>query len=173
MEIVMLPTNAPSILTCALRLPPASTTTISMGCPISSAFGSAPSMTRRASSSVMLSFVFAASAILSLSRCLPSTLALEPLRRDLARYMRRHDLRRTCSILLLSRSTQPTLVQYLRRCVSLTVPLDRYSHWIPSMGRHAASAMDDALEDRDAAPKTRGKQPRACRAPALVYKWCT
>jgi hypothetical protein len=71
----------------ALRLPPASTTAMSMGCPISSAFRSAPSMTRRASSSVMVSFVFAASAILSLSRCFPSMLALEPLRRDLAQYM--------------------------------------------------------------------------------------
>src|SRR3712207_6015208 len=30
MEIVMLPTNAPSILTCALRLPPASTTAMSI-----------------------------------------------------------------------------------------------------------------------------------------------
>jgi hypothetical protein len=33
------------------------------------------------------------------------------------------------------------------------MPLDRYSHWIPSMGRHAASAMDDALEDRDDTPE--------------------
>src|SRR3712207_2429896 len=84
MEIVMLPTNTPSILTCALRLSPASTTAMSMGCPISSAFRAAPSMTRRASSSVMVSFVFAASAILSLSHCFPSMLALEPLRRALA-----------------------------------------------------------------------------------------
>src|SRR5215210_1931669 len=81
----MLPTNAPSILTCAFRLPPASTTAMSIGCPISSAFRSAASMTRRASSSVMVSLVFAASAILTLlSRCFPSMLALEPLRRDLA-----------------------------------------------------------------------------------------
>src|SRR5215204_2300367 len=81
----MLPTNAPSILTCALRLPPASTTAMSIGCPISSAFRSAASMTCRASSSVMVSFVFAASAIISLSRRFLSMLALEPLRRDLAR----------------------------------------------------------------------------------------
>src|SRR5215203_4147941 len=101
MEIVMLPTNAPSILTCALRLPPASTTAMSMGFPISLAFRSAPPMTRRASSSVMVSFVFAASAILSLSRCFPSMLALESLRRDFARYIRWHDLGHTCSMLLL------------------------------------------------------------------------
>src|SRR5215204_882602 len=82
----MLPTNAPSILTCALRLPPASTTAMSMGCPICSAFRWAPSMTRRASCRVMVSFVLAASAIVSLSRCFLSILALEPLRCDLAQH---------------------------------------------------------------------------------------
>src|SRR5215216_2224990 len=96
----MLPTNAPSILTCALRLPPASTTAMSIGCPISSAFRAAPSMTRCASSSVMVSFVFAASAIISLSRRFLSMLALEPLRRDLAQNICWHDLRYTCSIFL-------------------------------------------------------------------------
>src|SRR5918994_4832069 len=83
----MLPTNAPSILTCALRLPPASTTAMSMGCPISSAFRTEPSMTRRASSRVMVSFVFAASAIISLSRRSLSILALDILRHDLAQHM--------------------------------------------------------------------------------------
>jgi hypothetical protein len=66
------------------------------------------------------------------------------LRRDLAQ----HTLARSQthgSILLISCGTQPTLVQYLRRYVSLTVPLDRYSHWIPSMGRHAADSIDEAL----------------------------
>src|SRR5215217_6472291 len=86
MEIVMLPTNAPSILTRALRLPPASTTAISIGCPICSAFRAAASMTRRASSSVMVSFVLAASAIISLSRHSLSILALELLRRNLAQH---------------------------------------------------------------------------------------
>src|SRR5215211_6879741 len=86
MEIVMLPTNAPSILTCALRLPPASTTAMSMGCPICSAFRTAASMTRRASSRVMVSFVLGASAIISLSRCFLSMHALEALRRDLAQH---------------------------------------------------------------------------------------
>jgi hypothetical protein len=28
--------------------------------------------------------------------------------------------------------------------------LDRYSHWIPSMGRHAATAMDEALKGDEA-----------------------
>jgi hypothetical protein len=28
---------------------------------------------------------------------------------------------------------------------SVQLTLDRYSHWMPSMGRHTASAMDEAL----------------------------
>ena len=28
---------------------------------------------------------------------------------------------------------------------SITMTLDRYSHWIPIMGRHAADGMDEAL----------------------------
>jgi integrase len=66
----------------------------------------------------MVSFVFGASAIISLSRCFPS---------------------------MLSRSTQPTPVQYLLGHASFTMTLDRYPHWIPSMGRHAAEGMDEAL----------------------------
>src|SRR3712207_1570495 len=140
----MLPTNAPSILTCALRLPPASTTAMSMGCPISSALRTAASMTRRASSSVMVSFVFAASAMISLSRRSLFMSTLEPLRRDLAQ----HTLARSQthgSVLLISCGTQPTLVQYLLGRASITMTLDRYSHWIPSMGRHVAEGMDKAL----------------------------
>src|SRR5215211_521711 len=143
----MLPTNAPSILTCALRLPPASTTAISIGCPISSALRSAASMTRRASSSFMVSFVFAASAIISLSRCFLSMHALEPLRRDLAQHtLARSQTQR--SILLISCGTQPTLVQYLLGRASITMTLDRYSHWMPSMGRNTAEGMDAALGER-------------------------
>jgi hypothetical protein len=44
-------------------------------------------------------------------------------------------------MLLLSRSTQPTLVQYLLGRASITITLDGYSHWIPSMGRHAADSI--------------------------------
>jgi hypothetical protein len=64
-ETVMLPTNAPSILTCDLRLPPASTTAMSSGCPISPALRLAASMTLRASPSVTVSLVFAISAMFS------------------------------------------------------------------------------------------------------------
>jgi integrase len=101
-------------------------------------------MTRRASCRVMVSFVFAASAIISLSRRSLSMLALEPLRRHVAQ----HTLARSQthgSILLICCGTQPTLVQYLLGRASITMKLDRYSHWIPSMGRAAAEGMDEAL----------------------------
>jgi hypothetical protein len=44
-DTLMLPINAPSILTLALRLPPASTTAMSTGYPISTAFASAAEIT--------------------------------------------------------------------------------------------------------------------------------
>ncbi len=59
--------------------------------------------------------------------------------------IRWHDLRHTCATLLLSRGTHPKLVQHLLGHASIQLTLDRYSHWIPSMGRHAAEGMDEAL----------------------------
>ena len=59
--------------------------------------------------------------------------------------IRWHDLRHTCATLLLGRGVHPKLVQHLLGHVSITMTLDRYSHWIPSMGRHAADGMDEAL----------------------------
>jgi integrase len=56
-----------------------------------------------------------------------------------------HDLRHTCATLLLGRGVHPKLVQQLLGHASITMTLDRYSHWIPSMGRHAADGMDKAL----------------------------
>src|SRR5699024_10534838 len=53
-EMSMLPIHAPSIRTCATRLPPASATAIFIGCPISAAFFSAAAITRLASSSVTI-----------------------------------------------------------------------------------------------------------------------
>jgi integrase len=64
--------------------------------------------------------------------------------------IRWHDLRHTCATLLLSRGTHPKLVQHLLGHASIGITLDRYSHWIPSMGAHTASAMDDALEGDEA-----------------------
>jgi integrase len=59
--------------------------------------------------------------------------------------IRWHDLRHTCATLLLSRGTHPTFVQKLLGHASVQLTLDRYSHWMPSMGKHTASAMDEAL----------------------------
>jgi integrase len=39
----------------------------------------------------------------------------------------------------------PKLVQRLLGNASITMTLDCYSHWIPSMGRRAATGMDEAL----------------------------
>jgi len=59
--------------------------------------------------------------------------------------IRWHDLRHTCATLLLARGVHPKLVQHLLGHASITMTLDRYSHWIPSMGRHAVDGMDEAL----------------------------
>ncbi len=50
---------------------------------------------------------------------------------------------------LLSRGTHPKLVQHLLGHASIQLTLDRYSHWMPSMGKYTASAMDDALEGNE------------------------
>jgi integrase len=63
--------------------------------------------------------------------------------------IRWHDLRHTCATLLLSRGTHPTYVQKLLGHASVQLTLDRYSHWMPSMGKHTANAMDEALEVDD------------------------
>jgi integrase len=59
--------------------------------------------------------------------------------------IRWHDLRHTCATLLLGRGVHPKMVQHLIGHASIQLTLDRYSHWIPSMGRHAADGMDEAL----------------------------
>jgi hypothetical protein len=53
-EISILPSHAPSILMWLTKFPPASTTAMFIGCPISRAFFSAAEMTRRASSNVII-----------------------------------------------------------------------------------------------------------------------
>jgi integrase len=59
--------------------------------------------------------------------------------------IRWHDLRHTCATLLLSRGTHPKYVQQLLGHASIQLTLDRYSHWMSSMGKLTASAMDEAL----------------------------
>jgi integrase len=59
--------------------------------------------------------------------------------------IRWHDLRHTCASLLLGRRVHPKLVLHLLGYASITITLDRSSHWIATMGRHAADGMDEAL----------------------------
>jgi hypothetical protein len=83
--------------------------------------------------------------------------------------IRWHDLRHTCATLLLSRGTHPKYVQQLLDHASMQLTLDRYSHWMPSMGKHTASAMDDALEDSDDAPENEKEATWSVERP----RWCT
>jgi integrase len=39
----------------------------------------------------------------------------------------------------------PKVVSKILGHASITMTLDRYSHWITSMGRHAANSMEEAL----------------------------
>ncbi|HEY6712167.1 MAG TPA: site-specific integrase [Rubrobacter sp.] len=68
--------------------------------------------------------------------------------------IRWHDLRHSCFTLLLSRGAHPKFVQHLAGHASIQLTLNRYSHWMPTMGKHTASAMDEALDEagREDAP---------------------
>lgn len=59
--------------------------------------------------------------------------------------IRWHDLRHTYATLLLARGTHPTYVQKSLGHASVQLTLDRYSHWMPSMGRNTADGIDAAL----------------------------
>jgi integrase len=59
--------------------------------------------------------------------------------------IRWHDLRHTYATLLLTRGTHPTYVQKSLGHASVQLTLDRYSHWMPSMGRNTAEGIDEAL----------------------------
>jgi len=62
-------------------------------------------------------------------------------------YIRWHDLRHTYATLLLARGTHLTYVQKSLGHASVQLTLDRYSHWMPSMGRNTADGIDEALGD--------------------------
>lgn len=57
-------------------------------------------------------------------------------------------------MILLARLMHPKYIQHLVGHASIQLTLDRYSHWMPTMGRHTASAMDEALGDHDEAPES-------------------
>jgi hypothetical protein len=50
-----------------------------------------------------------------------------------------------CAALLLSGGVLPKFVQELLGHSSIAMTLDRYSHWMPSVGRATAEAIDAAL----------------------------
>jgi integrase len=55
------------------------------------------------------------------------------------------DLQHTCFTILLARGMHPKYVQHLAGHAGMQLSLDRYSPWMPSMGRDTADAMDEAL----------------------------
>ena len=77
--------------------------------------------------------------------CPPTGVKSTLLKRAELEGVRFHDLRHTCATLLLSRGVHPKFVQELLGHASITMTLDRYSHWIPSMGDQTARAMEAAL----------------------------
>ena len=56
-------------------------------------------------------------------------------------YQQRH----SSFAILLTRGTHPKYVQHPLGHASIQLTLDRYSHWIPSMGAYTASVTDEAL----------------------------
>lgn len=63
--------------------------------------------------------------------------------------IRFHDLRHTCATLLLSKNVHPKLVQEMLGHATISITLDTYSHFLPSMMRGAISAMEDLTDDED------------------------
>jgi hypothetical protein len=67
----------------------------------------------------------------------------------------RLDLRHSCIALLLACAKHREYVQHLASHATIPLTLERYSHWMPTMSKHTASAMDEVLDeaDREDAPK--------------------
>ena len=59
--------------------------------------------------------------------------------------IRFHDLRHTCATLLFSKGANPKVVQEMLGHSSVAITMDRYTHWIPSMGEQAAKMLEAAL----------------------------
>jgi integrase len=55
------------------------------------------------------------------------------------------DLWHTCATLLLGPGVHSKVVHHHLGHASITMTLDSYSPWIPSMGRHAAEGIDEVL----------------------------
>jgi integrase len=61
--------------------------------------------------------------------------------------IRFHDLRHTCATLLLSEGVHPKFVQELLGHATSSGTLDTYSHVVPGMGDHTATAIESALSE--------------------------
>ncbi len=53
--------------------------------------------------------------------------------------------RHSCFALQLLCGKHPKCVQHLAGDASIQLTVDRYSHWMPTMGRNTADGMDEAL----------------------------
>jgi integrase len=58
-----------------------------------------------------------------------------------------HDLRHTCSTLLLTKGVHPKIAQEISGYSSIAISLDTCSHVILGLGDPAAEAMEDALRN--------------------------
>jgi integrase len=67
------------------------------------------------------------------------------LRRAGLQDIRWHDIRHICATLLLGRGVHPKMVRHLLGHASITMTLDRYSHWMLSINRDADERMNEVL----------------------------
>jgi integrase len=67
------------------------------------------------------------------------------LKRAVLPSIRWHDLRHTCFTILLARGMHLKYIQHLAGHASVQLTLDRYSHWMPSMGRNSADGIAEVL----------------------------
>ncbi len=59
--------------------------------------------------------------------------------------IRFHDLRHTCATLLFSRNVHPKVVQEMLGHSTISLTLDTYSHYVPSLGEGATLAMEEMV----------------------------
>jgi len=57
-----------------------------------------------------------------------------------------HSLRHTCATLLLAKNVNPKIVSEMLGHASISIPLDTYSHVLPTMQTGAVAAMEDVLK---------------------------
>jgi len=69
----------------------------------------------------------------------------ESLRAKLSEKTRFHDLRHTCTTLLLTKNVNPKVVSEMLDHSNIAITLDTYSHVLPNMQDSAARALEEAL----------------------------